>query len=135
MGAEVKRSVLTVTAVAFVLLIAALSASGCGGGGGTATTTGSKADAARVGVPVYPGTSPEEAYAGVYKMVTPDSFDKVVAFYKDKLPGATYSQITIPTGRGASFLVDDKDFHGNVSVEENLPASGKVTITVSRYSQ
>jgi hypothetical protein len=122
---------LSVAVVCGALVISAFLASGCGSGGGA--TSASKKTAADVGVPVYPGTSPEEAYSGVYRMVTTDSFEKVVTFYKDKLPAAVYSEIAIPTGKGASLVVDDGGFHGNLSVEENLPSPGKVTVTASRF--
>jgi hypothetical protein len=67
-------------------------------------------------------------------MTTADSFEAVVEFYKKQLPKATFSQIAIDTGKGASYVLDDADFHGNVSVEENLPTKGQVTITVSKFS-
>lgn len=89
----------------------------------------------QIGVPVYPGTRPEQTFAGIYQMTTTDSFDQVVAFYKKELPKATFSEITIPTGKGASLVVDESGFHGNVSVEENLPEKGQVTIRVSKFNQ
>lgn len=39
-----------------------------------------------------------------------------------------------PSGKGASFLVNEDDFSGNVSIEENIPSDGKVTITVSKFN-
>jgi hypothetical protein len=139
-------------AVSTLLAIMLVAIAGCGGGTttpastdttpttptstGTSPTTpastGTTPTEKDVGVVGYPGTSPEQVYAGVYKMVTADGYDKVVEFYKKAEPGAVFSEITIPTGKGASFVVDTADFHGNISVEENLPESGKVTITVSK---
>jgi len=125
---------MTVTALCLLLAIVSLAA-GCGGSKPATkpSSSGSSAAPSNIGVPVYPGTTPEEAF-GVTKMVTTDSYDQVVAFYKKALPGATFSEITIPSGKGASLLVDTKEFHGNVSIEENLPSSGKVTISVSKIS-
>ncbi|HME81923.1 MAG TPA: hypothetical protein VKF82_07580 [Candidatus Eremiobacteraceae bacterium] len=57
-----------------------------------------------LGLPVYPGATPSEA--GSYSMTAPqgseqiltietkDPFDKVVAFYKDKMPAGTQSALT-----------------------------------------
>lgn len=101
---------------------------------GTSNSTSSSGDVTetQVGVPVYPGTTPREAYKDVYKMITTDGYDKVVGFYKEKLPEATFSEMSIGTGKGAAFNVQSADFHGNVSVEEGMPAKGQVTITVSK---
>ena len=121
-------------AIALLLAVTLAVISGCGGSKSNSgnDSRGKAVTAETVGVAIYPGTVPEEAYPGVYKMATEDAFDRVVAFYKAELPGATFSEITIPSGRGASFVVDKGDFHGNVSIEENVPESGRVTITVSR---
>jgi len=118
-----------------VLGLSLLLLAGCGGG--TTASKGSPPSAVSIqnlGVPAYPGTKPSEAYSGVFKMTTADSFEAVVEFYKKQLPKATFSQIAIDTGKGASFVLDDADFHGNVSVEENMPTKGQVTITVSKFS-
>ncbi len=119
-------------------LALALMVTGCGGStttrGGSDTSPGKATSPVNVGAPVYTGTNPEEVYSGVYKMVTPDGFEQVVAFYEKELPNAAFTETTIETGKGASFLVDTSSFHGNVSVEENVPAKGQVTITISRIN-
>ena len=131
----------TLIVLALLLAVTLAVAAGCGGSKSTEKTdtkvvdTGEKdVSTETVGVAVYAGTKPEEAYPGVYSMVTGDGFDEVVGFYKAELPGATFSEIEIPSGRGASFLVDKDDFSGNVSIEENIPSDGKVTITVSKFN-
>lgn len=125
-----------------MLLLACCIAIFAGCGGSTPATTGAQGKTSSpnggvtskaLPVPAYPQTEPDEVYDGVFKMITTDSFDQVIGFYKKELPAATFSQIKIDTGRGASFLVDSDAFHGNVSVEENLPSNGEVTITVSSY--
>lgn len=144
-GGKMRRRATLVLIVVLLLLACGLAVlAGCGGSKTAGTSTSTSAGAStgpggsteqQVGVPLYPGTKAEQAYAGVYKMTTTDSFDQVVAFYKKELPKATFSQTTIPTGKGAAFVVDESSFHGNVSVEENLPANGQVTVTVSRFNQ
>lgn len=130
------RTTLAVTAAALALALAVLV--GCGGSGsgstatkGTDTSSGNAVADEAVGVAVYPGTNPEEIFTGIYTMVTSDGFDEVLEFYRGELPDAIFSEISIETGRGASFMVTEGDSYRNVSVEENLPESGSVTITVS----
>ncbi|HEY5532167.1 MAG TPA: hypothetical protein VIK22_09225 [Candidatus Anoxymicrobiaceae bacterium] len=133
-----KLALPAVVAVSLMLAFGLALSAGCGGSkttssAGTSSTSGEVSEQA-VGVPIYPGTKPEQVYEGVYKMTTGDSFDQVAAFYKKQLPTATYSETTIQTGKGAAFVVDESTFHGNISVEENTPSNGKVTITVSRFN-
>lgn len=133
-----RRRSIVLTALMLALALSTAVIAGCGAstsqssGPEKTATDGNKDGAVAVGVTAYPGTRPDEVYNGVYKMTTSDTFDQVVGFYKKELPQATFSEIKIDTGRGASFLVDSAEFHGNVSVEENLPSDGQVTITVSR---
>jgi len=133
-----KLALPAVAAVSLMLAFGLALSAGCGGSKATSSTGPSSASGyvseQTVGVPIYPGTKPEQEYAGVYKMTTGDSFDQVVAFYRKQLPKATYSETTIQTGKGAAFVVDESTFHGNVSVEENTPSNGKVTITVSKFN-
>ena len=137
-----KKRFLPVLVLLSLMLAGGLAMSaGCGGskttsGGPSTAPTSAPAttNAQTVGAPIYPGTKAEPVYAGVYKMVTGDSYDKVVAFYKKELPNATFSETTIPSGKGSSLLIDSADFRGNVSVEENMPSSGKVTVTVGKIS-
>ncbi len=131
----------TFFAGALLLLALLLAAGGCGSGSSSdsgdavkTTPAGKEVTEETLGVEIYPGSSPEEAFAGVYKMVTPDGYDKVVEFYKKSEPDAVFSETAIETGKGAAFVVDKSGFHGNISVEENLPSQGEVTITVSRFN-
>ncbi|MHB8895722.1 MAG: hypothetical protein ACYC99_11185 [Candidatus Geothermincolia bacterium] len=137
-----KQWSLVIAVLALVIVASSLALAGCGGSKGSGKSTSPPASSSAstggvtsqtLGVPVYPGTRADEAFAGVFKMTTTDSFDKVIEFYEKELPDATFSEIKIDTGRGASFVVDKSDFNGNISVEENLPGSGQVTITVSRF--
>ncbi len=126
---------LALVTLALMLALALLVVAGCGGSSPNtsgADTSGNTVDAKAVGVPTYPGTTPEEVYPDVYRMVTTDGYAKVAAFYKEKLTGATTSEITIPTGRAASFMVTEDWGYRNVSVEENVPESGRVSITVTK---
>jgi len=127
--------------VLFLIAVVLIVIAGCGGSN-SATEAENKGTDSKgktvteetLGVAVYSGTTPEEAYPGVYKMVTDDGFDEVIAFYKAELPDAVFSELPIPSGKGAAFAVSEGGFQGNVSVEENLPVEGKVTITVSRFN-
>ena len=145
-----KRAPAVLIATSILLTVGLAVSAGCGGsknttGTGTnpslsktpATTSGSSSSNVTeqtLGVPIYPGTKPEQAYTGVYKKTTGDGFDKVVEYYRKQVPGATYSETVIESGKGASFVVDSSSFHGNISLEENMPSKGHVTITVSRFS-
>ena len=90
-----KLALPAVVAVSLMLAFGLALSAGCGGSkttssAGTSSTSGEVSEQA-VGVPIYPGTKPEQVYEGVYKMTTGDSFDQVAAFYKKQLPTATYS--------------------------------------------
>jgi len=129
-----KTGIVTIAFLALVLASIMVISAGCGGSGSTGTTSPKGGVTSQgLGVPVYTGTTAEEVYPGVFKMTTTHGFDQVVAFYKKELREATFSEIKIDTGRGASFVVDMKGFNGNISVEENLLADGQVTVTVSKF--
>ena len=94
------------------------------------------APALDMGVPVYPGATPTEGQgempmgAGGFKVqqyTTPDSLEKVLAFYKDKLgPKA------VATQSGDSALVQVVGSNGviNISIASDS-AAGKTTFTIT----
>jgi hypothetical protein len=97
-------------------------------------------DPNNLGLPVYPGATPSEA--GSYSMQTKqgsaqivtiethDPFDKVVAFYKDKMPAGTQSSQTATGAAAVAQFVNGKDTdksHKQVMISQ---ANGVVRITL-----
>ena len=85
---------------------------------GSMTVGQNAVDAAKLGLPVYPGASAKEggglstqSKAGssqIVVMTTPDSFDKVYTWYKGQMPaGSEKMHFTTPGGALASFVIGE----------------------------
>ena len=83
---------------------------------GTAKLGVGAVDPASLGLPIYPGAQPNgngslssetsEGKSQMLTMETADSFDKVYAFYKDKLPaGSEKTHVSMAGNQMASFQV------------------------------
>jgi hypothetical protein len=93
-----------------------------------------------LGLPVYPGATPSEAgsysmqakqgSAQIITLETHDPYDKVVAFYKDKMPaGTTTFQTGSGAGATAQFIVgkDTDKSHKQIVIAQS---GGLVRITM-----
>lgn len=143
----------------FIALLATVSLAACGGSSsssstdasassapaaaGVVATTAPGAGSAATGVPVYPGATTmasgshmagsmgAAASGTVYQ--TADSFDKVEAFYKGKLPaGSEKAHTKLPTGDTAVFYVGTPGDMTSVTVSE---VAGKTMITEGHVKQ
>lgn len=83
---------------------------------GSMTVGQNAVDVTKLGLPIYPGASAKQSgglstqsktgSAQIIVMTTPDSFDKVYAWYKGQMPGGS-EQMHINSGTGsmASFVI------------------------------
>jgi hypothetical protein len=115
------------------------------GSEGTTTIGVGAVDPSTLGLPIYPGatTSPSGSFASqtkqggaqVVTMQTADAFDKVYAFYKDKMPAGSEKMKMSSNGTSmATFQIggdNDKSRKG-VSI---MSAQGKTNITLIVSSQ
>ena len=83
---------------------------------GSMTVGQNAVDVSKLGLPVYPGASQKDSggmstettrgSSQVVMMTTPDSFDKVYAWYKGQMPAGTEKMhFTTPGGALASFVI------------------------------
>lgn len=98
-------------------------------------------DEGELGVPIYPGAEKVEGESDTITtegeegtsvisgttLETSDSFDEVVAWYKEKMPSAMFTELDEDGGKSASFMVTEEDAIRTVTITED---NGKTMISV-----
>ena len=96
--------------------------------------------------PLYPGSTQvgvtatdKAAHQTTSKYMTPDSFDQVVSYYKEHLPGSIQGTLTVPSVPGMTeplvepntmFMVNKNNRSTLVQVQKDKE-SGKTSITIT----
>lgn len=98
------------------------------------------------GVPLYPGATPDrqggvvtttaQGVRAIAAFTTPDSFEKVVAFYDRRLPpGAKDMSVVSASASIASFETGPRDASGKVTVEASSDKPNETTILITHVTK
>ncbi|HZZ00533.1 MAG TPA: hypothetical protein VFE36_13265 [Candidatus Baltobacteraceae bacterium] len=110
------------------------------------TSIGQSIDTSRLGVPVYPGaqadahggmsSTTDEGTSVLASFKTGDSFDKVEAFYKQRLPaGSERTKVATSGNSIATFQVGAGDANDQVTVEVASREPSETNIVVARVKK
>lgn len=135
------RRTISALAIASLVVIAACSGKSSSSGGSNASATAAAtamASSANETVPQYPGATLQSATnpaamartnASGKIYVTTDSFDKVYAWYKQRLPAGTERRyVTQPAPNAAFVITEANNDQGSVNI---AVFKGKTVITVA----